>query len=88
MQLKGKALGLDHYEGRSYLGWYHHTVLGTVAHGFSPWSDRVRIARGRPDRLSKVVLLQPIFEHWTGRCHTCQRPIDLGQLLHHKTSKS
>ena len=27
-QLKGE-LGLDHYEGRSYLGWYHHTALVT-----------------------------------------------------------
>jgi SRSO17 transposase len=32
-QLKGD-LGLDHYEGRSWLGWYHHTALVTAAHGF------------------------------------------------------
>jgi SRSO17 transposase len=32
-QLKGE-LGLDHYEGRSYLGWYHHTALVTTAHAF------------------------------------------------------
>ena len=32
-QLKGE-LGLDHYEGRSYLGWHHHTALVTAAHGF------------------------------------------------------
>jgi SRSO17 transposase len=32
-QLKGE-LGLDHYEGRSWLGWYHHTSLVTAAHGF------------------------------------------------------
>ncbi len=32
-QLKGE-LGLDHYEGRSYLGWHHHTALVTSAHGF------------------------------------------------------
>jgi SRSO17 transposase len=32
-QLKGE-LGLDHYEGRSYLGWYHHTAMVTAAHGF------------------------------------------------------
>jgi SRSO17 transposase len=32
-QLKGE-LGLDHYEGRSYLGWQHHTALVTAAHGF------------------------------------------------------
>jgi len=32
-QLKGE-LGLDHYEGRSWLGWYHHTALVTAIHGF------------------------------------------------------
>ena len=32
-QLKGQ-LGLDHYEGRSWLGWYHHTALVTAAQGF------------------------------------------------------
>jgi SRSO17 transposase len=32
-QLKGE-LGLDHYEGRSYRGWHHHTALVTAAHGF------------------------------------------------------
>jgi SRSO17 transposase len=32
-QLKGE-LGLDHYEGRSWAGWYHHTALVTAAHGF------------------------------------------------------
>jgi len=32
-QLKGE-LGLDHYEKRSWLGWYHHTALVTAAHGF------------------------------------------------------
>jgi SRSO17 transposase len=32
-QLKGE-LGLDHYEGRSYLGFQHHTALVTCAHAF------------------------------------------------------
>jgi SRSO17 transposase len=32
-QLKGE-LGLDHYEGRSYLGWHHHCALVTLAHAF------------------------------------------------------
>jgi SRSO17 transposase len=32
-QLKGE-LGLDHYEGRSYLGFHHHCTLVSAAHGF------------------------------------------------------
>jgi SRSO17 transposase len=32
-QLKGH-LGLDHYEGRSWLGFHHHCTLVTAAHGF------------------------------------------------------
>ena len=45
-QLKGE-LGLDHYEGRSWLGWYHHTVLVTAAHGFLTL-ERLRPFRPRP----------------------------------------
>ena len=29
-----KALGLDHYEGRSYHGWYRHLTLVMLAHAF------------------------------------------------------
>jgi SRSO17 transposase len=32
-ELKG-ALGLDHFEGRSFAGWHHHVTLVAVAHGF------------------------------------------------------
>lgn len=32
-QLKGE-LGLDHYEGRSYLGFHHHCALVTCAHAY------------------------------------------------------
>ena len=28
------GLGLDHYEGRSYLGFHHHCAMLTAAHGF------------------------------------------------------
>ena len=45
-QLKGE-LGLDHYEGRSWLGWYHHTALVTAAHGFLTL-ERVNPFRPRP----------------------------------------
>jgi SRSO17 transposase len=45
-QLKGE-LGLDHYEGRSYLGWHHHTALVTAAHGFLTL-ERLSPFRQRP----------------------------------------
>ena len=28
------ALGLDHFEGRSFRGWHHHVTLVFVAYGF------------------------------------------------------
>jgi len=28
------ALGLDHFEGRSYRGWHHHVTLVSLAHAF------------------------------------------------------
>ena len=45
-QLKGE-LGLDHYERRSWLGWYHHTALVTAAHGFLTL-ERLNPFRPRP----------------------------------------
>jgi len=32
-ELKG-PLGLDHFEGRGWVGWHHHVTLVLVAHGF------------------------------------------------------
>ena len=45
-QLKGE-LGLDHYEGRSWLGWHHHTGLVTAAHGFLTLERLRPLARRR-----------------------------------------
>ena len=28
------ALGLDHFEGRSFQGWHHHVTLVSIAHAF------------------------------------------------------
>jgi len=51
-QLKGE-LGLDHYEGRSYLGWYHHTALVTTAHAFLTLERTDPKARRRASRSPK-----------------------------------
>jgi SRSO17 transposase len=29
-----EELGLDHYEGRQWLGWHHHVCLVTMAYAF------------------------------------------------------
>lgn len=31
-----------------------------------------------------VLLLQPLFKCWAGRCQTCRQPIDLDQLSLHR----
>ena len=36
------ALGLDHFEGRSYRGWNHHVTLVSVAHAFLT-TERLRL---------------------------------------------
>jgi SRSO17 transposase len=51
-QLKGQ-LGLDHYEGRSYLGWYHHTALVTTAHAFLTLERQNPKAQRRTSRSPK-----------------------------------
>jgi SRSO17 transposase len=43
-ELKG-ALGLDHFEGRSFAGWHHHVTMVAVAHGFLTLE---RLCRPRP----------------------------------------
>lgn len=46
-QLKGH-LGLDHYEGRSWLGWHHHAALVTLAHAWLT-EERLNPFHPRPD---------------------------------------
>jgi SRSO17 transposase len=46
-QLKDE-LGLDHYEGRSWIGWHHHTALVSVAHAFLTEERRLRPSPRRP----------------------------------------
>jgi SRSO17 transposase len=36
------ALGLDHFEGRTYRGWNHHVTLVSVAHAFLTLERRTR----------------------------------------------
>jgi SRSO17 transposase len=42
------ALGLDHFEGRGWVGWHHHVTLVSVAHGF------LTLERLRPNRAASA----------------------------------
>ena len=37
-------LGMDHYEGRKYPGWYHHMLITTLAHFFL-WHLKWRLGK-------------------------------------------
>jgi SRSO17 transposase len=75
-ELKG-ALGLDHFQGRGWVGWHHHVTLVSVAHGF------LTLERLRGDaQTSGVGLtlwqllseLQVLLACWAGACPVCKRP--------------
>ena len=78
-QLKGE-LGLDHYEGRSWLGWYHHTAMVTAAQDSSRSSGSTLFTRGRPDtpegRAADAADLQVLDRPLP----TCRQPVDLTRL--------
>ncbi len=41
-----QALGLAHFEGRTFNGWHHHVTLVSVAHAFC---TLLRLARAPKD---------------------------------------
>jgi len=51
-QLKGE-LGLDHFEGRRWLGWHHHVTMTTMAYGFLV-RERLRPLGSKKTIMAKV----------------------------------
>ena len=73
-QLKGE-LGLDHYEGRSYLGFHHHTALVTCAHAFLTLERLVPKSPAAGLTLPQaVLLLQPVLKCWAGHRRPATNP--------------
>jgi SRSO17 transposase len=48
------ALGLDHFEGRSFKGWHHHVTLVSVAHAFVTLERLDPKSVRRPDHLPGI----------------------------------
>jgi SRSO17 transposase len=67
-----EELGLDHYEGRQWLGWYHHVCLVTIAYAF---------LRAEQARLKKKFWCDleptPSAQATAGSAHQAQRPLCL-----------
>jgi SRSO17 transposase len=67
------ALGLDHFEGRSFTGWHRHVTLVTAAHLFLTEQRTCRPGQGLT--LNQALdLIQQLLATWTGTCPTCRQP--------------
>lgn len=72
-------MGLDHFEGRTWLGWHHHVTLVTAAHLFV---TEQRVAGGPTSPGGSVSFyailaeLQTVVIHLLNRRPYCHRPGD------------
>jgi len=65
-------LGLDHFEGRHWLGWHHHVTLVTLAYAFLRF-EQARLKKTSGATLPQVRRrLQPILIRLGGLCPWCQ----------------
>jgi hypothetical protein len=62
------ARGLDHFEGRSWIGWHHHVTLVSVAHAFVTL-----------ERLNPKPVRRP--DHLPGRAGAASAPGVLGRRV-------
>jgi SRSO17 transposase len=70
------GLGLDHFEGRSWIGWHHHVTLAAVAQAICTQLHRTPKAPCAGLTLYAVLRqLQTLLAAWTGVYHTCRQPI-------------
>jgi SRSO17 transposase len=69
------GLGLDHFEGRSYLGWHRHVNPHRTGPGhLHPAALRPKSPCAGLTLYAVLRELQNLLGIWTGACHTCKRP--------------
>jgi SRSO17 transposase len=70
------ALGLDHFEGRSYRGWNHHVTLVSIAHAYPHPGTHSPETQGSSLSLFALAReLQALLACWQGTCPTCRREL-------------
>src|SRR5215470_10242222 len=67
-----EELGLDHYEGRQWLGWHHHVCLVTIAYAFLR-AEQARLKKNCWCDLEPA----PSAQATAGPAHEAQRPLCL-----------
>jgi SRSO17 transposase len=67
-----EELGLDHYEGRQWLGWHHHVCLVTIAYAFLR-AEQARLKKNFWCDLEPA----PSTKTTAGSAHQAQRPLCL-----------
>jgi hypothetical protein len=73
-ELKG-ALGLDHFEGRSFPGWHHHVTWCRSRTASHPGAAALPKSAGVGLTLWQLLeQLQVLLACWAGACPTCRRP--------------
>ena len=73
-----EELGLDHFEGRSWMGWHHHVSLVMLAHAFLRLEQR---RRGRKPQWTLPQArreIQRLLCTWTGACCFCGAKAEWG----------
>ena len=69
------ASGLDHFEGRSYLGWHRHVTLAALAQAFCTLlTTRPKSPCAGLTLYAVLRELQKILATWTGACSICGQP--------------
>ena len=61
---------MDHYEGRSWIGWHHHTTLVMLARAFEPERSEVKKTSGWTLPRTRREIQYLLFT-WTGFCAYC-----------------
>jgi SRSO17 transposase len=72
-ELKG-ALGLDHFEGRGWVGWHHHVTLVGRARLSDPGTAAPPKTGVGLSLWQLLGELQVLLACWAGACPLCKRP--------------
>jgi SRSO17 transposase len=72
-----EELGLDHFEGRGWVGWHHHVAMVTVAFAFLRQEQRKKRRSGAGKKPARTPKPAARAKAPPGRSHSSRRPLSL-----------